>query len=208
MTKLTTILYIVRHGQSQHNVEKRLSGHSDSPLSPLGKKQAAQLAREFKDIHFDMVFSSDLERAHHTAKIATSEKNLTVKTTQIIREQYFGSYEGKYEHEYESDFLEELKIYRNLPDQKKLKYKIAQDMETDEESVTRFITFLREIAVENSGNTILVVCHGSIMMYFLIWIGFGTYRSIVNIKNTGYIKVETDGEVFTVKETRGVEIKK
>ena len=61
-------VYFVRHGQSQHNLEKRASGWSAAPLSELGHEQARSIAPLFRDIKMDKVFSSDLLRARQTAQ--------------------------------------------------------------------------------------------------------------------------------------------
>jgi len=56
-------LWLIRHGQSTWNAERRIQGFSDAPLSDLGKEQAALLNTRLKDIHFDKIYASDLERA-------------------------------------------------------------------------------------------------------------------------------------------------
>ena len=60
-------VFVVRHGQSQHNLENKASGWSTSPLSELGHSQACALAPVFEGMKFDRVFSSDLLRAIQTA---------------------------------------------------------------------------------------------------------------------------------------------
>ena len=60
--------------------------------------------------------------------------------------------------------------------------------------------------IGNPGKTILVVSHGGVMRYLLIHLGFGTYTNLPtgSIGNTAYIKLETDGVDFFVKETKGI----
>lgn len=60
-------VFFVRHGQSQHNLEKKASGWSAAPLSGLGHEQAKAIAPFFEGIKIDRVFSSDLLRARQTA---------------------------------------------------------------------------------------------------------------------------------------------
>lgn len=60
-------VFFVRHGQSQHNLEKRASGWSQVPLSDLGHEQARAVAPLFEGIKIDKVFSSDLLRVRQTA---------------------------------------------------------------------------------------------------------------------------------------------
>ena len=59
-----TTLYIVRHGQSVANLEERFAGHSDFPLTDLGRRQAACAAAYLKEhVRLDAVYASDLSRA-------------------------------------------------------------------------------------------------------------------------------------------------
>lgn len=204
--KLTTI-YIVRHAQTEWNVKRLMQGHADSPLTSLGETQAKQLAQELSHIHFDGVFSSDLLRAKRTAKIIVAERRVAVKTTTLLREQHFGRFEGKPYEEFNNAFRNLLQQYDQASDQDKFGIKLEKGIETDGEAVMRFITHLRELAIGFRGKTILVVCHGSIMRYFLIRLGFGTFTSLpINaVTHTACIKVESDGVDFFIKETKGIQ---
>ena len=62
-------LYVVRHGQTNLNKEKRIQGRKGLPLNEVGIEQANLSKNLLKDIHFDYVYSSPLERAVQTAKI-------------------------------------------------------------------------------------------------------------------------------------------
>lgn len=56
-------LYIVRHGETAWNRERRIQGQLDVPLNEVGTTQAASVGRALKDVHFIKAFSSDLQRA-------------------------------------------------------------------------------------------------------------------------------------------------
>ncbi|CAN5863556.1 histidine phosphatase family protein [soil metagenome] len=62
-------LWLIRHGETDWNRERRAQGHSHNPLSELGIKQARRLAQRLEPETFDRVYSSDLERALQTARI-------------------------------------------------------------------------------------------------------------------------------------------
>lgn len=195
-------LYIVRHGQTDWNVVKRVQGQTDIPLNNVGEEQAHVAAELFKDIQFDAAFSSDLLRAKRTAEIIMLEKKLAVQTTRVLRERNFGPYEGIYVEE-----LKELeKDLENLSQEERSSHKLHPDIENDEELVGRFITFLREISVAYAGKKVLVVCHGALMRVFLIHLGFASYQTLGHgtIENTAYIEVLSDGLEFKVKQTHGV----
>ena len=65
------MIYIVRHGQTDWNLEHRIQGHMDIPLNDNGRRDAKRAKEELKDIEFDVVFSSPLSRALETAQIIT-----------------------------------------------------------------------------------------------------------------------------------------
>src|SRR3989339_1397072 len=88
-------LYLVRHGETEWNVQKIIQGHKDIPLNQKGEKQARRLAKKLVKIKFGVVFSSDLLRAKRTAEIVVLEKKIAVKTTKTLRERHFGRFEGK-----------------------------------------------------------------------------------------------------------------
>ncbi len=86
------IIYIVRHGQTDYNVEGRYGGRIDVPLNDTGIKQAQELHEKLKDIKFDLVYSSPLQRAIKTAEIICD--NEIIKDDRII-ERDNGELEGK-----------------------------------------------------------------------------------------------------------------
>lgn len=197
-----TTFYIVRHGETEWNVKGLIQGHEDSPLTKNGIKQTKALAKSFKNISIDVVFSSDLLRSQKTAEIIALEKKLAIKLTKVLRERNFGKYEGK-EHE----ALREFDIlFEKLSEEEKFSFTNSSDIESDEQIVTRLITFLREAAITHPGKTVLVVTHGGIMRAFLIHLGIGTYQTLTRgaIKNAAYIKLLSDGVDFFIKETKGI----
>ena len=86
-------LWLIRHGESTWNRENRVQGHSDVPLSEPGVAQAEALARRLQAQRFDAVFSSDLQRAHHTARLALPGAEICCDAR--LREIHFGVLEGK-----------------------------------------------------------------------------------------------------------------
>ena len=85
-------LYLMRHGETLFNTQKRVQGWCDSPLTENGICQAEQAKQYFakKGISFDAVYSSTQERATDTAKIVAPE--YTVTQLKGIKEMNFGSY--------------------------------------------------------------------------------------------------------------------
>lgn len=202
-----TTFYIVRHGQTDWNIQKKLQGQANTSLNEVGQEQAKEIAQTLKQIHFDEIFSSDLDRAVQTTEIIAQERKLAVKTTKALREKNYGSYEGRDREEVKKELKHSFEAWGKLNDEEKMKFKIYQDGESDHEAVERFIRHLREIAVAYPGKTVLIASHGGIMRYFLIKLGWATYKELDShaIKNTAYIKVESDGLDFFIKETHQIE---
>jgi broad specificity phosphatase PhoE len=71
-----TEIYLLRHGQSTWNAEHRWAGHSDPPLTDLGRRQAKEACSRLREMGFQSVTSSDLCRARETASIITEELGL------------------------------------------------------------------------------------------------------------------------------------
>ena len=194
-------VYVVRHGETEWNTKKIIQGHKDSPLTELGVNQAKELAKQFKKIKFDLVFSSDLLRAKKTAEIIAAEHNLAVETTKLLRERAFGHLEGQPIMALKA--FEE--VIEKLSGDKFYTYKSSPDIESNGEIVERIITFLREAAIAHAGKKILVITHGGIIRTFLVKLGVLAYRDAVWIGNGDYVKLETDGSDFEVKEIKGME---
>ena len=78
-------LYLMRHGETLFNTQKRVQGWCDSPLTENGILQAEQAKQYFakKGISFDAVYSSTQERATDTAKIVAPDYSVTLNIDQV-----------------------------------------------------------------------------------------------------------------------------
>jgi len=209
MTETYAHFYIVRHGQSLGNVQNTIQGQTSSPLTEEGEKQAARMADVLKDVHVDLVFSSDLIRAQRTAEIIALEKQLAVNTSELLREHRMGQWEGQNGDVYREQNKELLARYEELPEGEKWKFKVSDDVESDEETIARFMTFLRETAVTYPGKTILVATHGGVMRCLLVHLGWATHKQlpIRSVENTALIRLKSDGVDFYIEEVRGAKKK-
>jgi broad specificity phosphatase PhoE len=91
---LTTHVIIIRHGQSQGNAQGRFGGHTDTPLSARGRKQAEATARALAAEKLDAIYSSDLPRAIETASPLARLTGAPLITTDAFRERSVGVMEG------------------------------------------------------------------------------------------------------------------
>jgi probable phosphoglycerate mutase len=90
----TTRVFFVRHGQSRGNAEGRFGGHTATPLSPRGRKQAEATAQALANEKFTGIYSSDLPRAIDTARPLSRLTGLQIHETEAFRERSVGVMEG------------------------------------------------------------------------------------------------------------------
>lgn len=204
---LYATIYLVRHGETLFNIKGIIQGQSDSPLTANGIQQAKDRAKEFAPIHFAAIFSSDLNRAKQTAEIIALNRKLVVTTSKLLRERSYGNFEGKEVKIFQEANKKALEQLAHLSEIEKTNYRVAPDVETNEEMCNRLILSLREIAVTYPRENVLVVSHGGIMKAFLKHLGWTKDNKQPEfIKNTAYIKLLCDGVDFIIQETDGVEV--
>lgn len=195
-------LYIVRHGETDWNVMRKIQGNTDIPLNEVGIKQAEEIGKRFVDERLAIAFSSDLLRAKKTAKIISAQHNLNVIAKEVLREKNFGEMEGKHQ----SDMIKAYSLYEKLASKEISNHRIANGAETDEEVIARILTFLRETSLAYKGKNVLVVSHGGILRLLLIHLGLGSYKNFPpgSIKNTAIITLLSDGVDFYAEAVEGV----
>ncbi len=165
--------YLFRHGESKSNVGHIMDGQIiNGELTENGKNELKEIAENFKDIHFDAIFSSDLLRARQTAEILKAHRDLEVKALKMLREKHYGKYEGKSYQEYRTAVE---KVYPELGkgfgiywNEEKFYFRPDESVETYAEAGTRYIEQLREIALGYIGKRVLVVGHGSGLRSFIV----------------------------------------
>ena len=89
-----TRFIVVRHGETQWNVETRIQGQRDSSLTPSGVAQADAIGKRLARERFDAIVASDLGRAFQTAEAIGRHCGLTVERDPRLRERTFGQGEG------------------------------------------------------------------------------------------------------------------
>ncbi len=133
-------LYLVRHGETESNKQKRYQGWMESPLSEQGLKQAEKVGLFLGGKSIDGVFCSDLQRAIHTARVIGSFCGLEPKVTPLLREIHFGRWEGLTYEEIEAQWGEEIRRWFDDPFTRS-----APEGETIEEVSERMLTFLEKL---------------------------------------------------------------
>lgn len=89
-------LYFTRHGETVWNVEDKICGMTDSPLTARGRAQAAELGQKVRasGLHIDEIICSPLSRAADTARAVAEATGIPLRVDARLREQAFGRYEG------------------------------------------------------------------------------------------------------------------
>jgi probable phosphoglycerate mutase len=91
---VATRICIIRHGETDWNVEKRIQGHTDVPLNETGRAQALAMAFNAAHHRFQAIYSSDLARAQETAQALAQREAHAVRLLPQLRERHFGIFQG------------------------------------------------------------------------------------------------------------------
>jgi probable phosphoglycerate mutase len=154
---LTEIL-LIRHGETLWNQEGRMQGQQDSPLTAMGMNQARQLARRLKAVEFTALYSSDLGRAHQTARCVADETGHEVVAEAGLRERNFGIFEGLTNAEIKVRHPEDYALFeKRLPD-----YRMSGG-ESAVQFRERVLLTMERIVKRHPDETIVVVSHGLVL---------------------------------------------
>jgi broad specificity phosphatase PhoE len=152
-----TEIWLVRHGQTDWNIEGRWQGHADIPLNLTGVEQARGLAAKLAENghKFQAIFSSDLMRAYRTAQEIGEALNLPVHKDRRLREISKGDWEGMLVSQVSELSTEATRQRREDP-----LYSRAPNGESLVEVAARLANAADEIARAQPIGPVLVVTHG------------------------------------------------
>jgi broad specificity phosphatase PhoE len=148
------LLYLMRHGETDWNIERRCQGFTDSPLNGAGLRQAESIARHLSKMRLAAIYSSTLSRAFETARTIAKYHDAAVHATDDLRELNQGEFEGLTitdlvtQH---GDFLQ--KWFRNPADLK------LPGGESLREMQARAWSALERIVEKHSDGDVAVVSH-------------------------------------------------
>ena len=154
-------LILLRHGESQWNLENRFTGWVDVDLSPKGEKEAEEAGKKIKNLPIDKAYSSVLKRANRTLEIAlkAADKNaIPVIKDQALNERHYGDLQGLNKLETAKKFGEEqVKIWRRS-------YDVAPPGgESLKDTAERTLPYFRSRVLEDlkKGVNVIVAAHGN-----------------------------------------------
>ncbi|MHB8573483.1 MAG: histidine phosphatase family protein [Candidatus Dormibacteria bacterium] len=153
-------LWLVRHGESTWNRDRRVQGQSDPPLSPLGLRQARAAARALAPVPIIAVYSSDLERAARTADEVARPHRLAVVREPRLREVHVGAWEGLTRDDLLSDHAQ---LYRTWREQGAANWDLIPGGEGTAAFRARVDGVIDELVLRHPDGDIAVVAHGGVV---------------------------------------------
>lgn len=187
-------VYFIRHGQTDHNVQKILQGHIDIDINGTGLSQSKQLAAHLSTIKFDKIVSSDLIRCVNTSKevIAQQQFEVPMRTTDNFREREMGVVQGMYLRDALSKYGD---LFRNMGEKLEL---LIERVETE------FNEVVKEGIAEDSLN-VGICTHGGVLINFFNYLydkkGYKLHRNLT--KDNLKVPWNTSVSVIDIDKTTG-----
>jgi alpha-ribazole phosphatase len=156
-----SMLYLMRHGAIEAARERRFVGQIDPPLCPDGRKESERQYLLLRDIPFSRIWCSDLKRAYETAAIVCRDRGFKILSAPQLREIDLGQWDG----------MAMSQIREQFP---KLWQARGEDIgdfrppgaESFADLQQRVVPFIRRIAAQSAGNT-LIVTHAGVIRVLL-----------------------------------------
>ena len=176
-------LVLLRHGESQWNLENRFTGWVDVPLSPKGEEEARQAGEKLKaaGIRFDLAFTSVLQRAIRTMEIALEilgQNNIPVEKDQALNERHYGDLQGLNKAETAKKFGDEqVHIWRRS-------YDIAPPGgESLKDTAARTLPYYEAkiFPLLKAGKTVLVAAHGNSLRSLVMHLDHLTREQVLEL---------------------------
>lgn len=194
-------IIIVRHGETDYNKSRRIQGWLDIPLNDLGHSQAKTAADLLKNHHVDAIYSSDLTRAHETAKHLAEALDMEIKLSPALRERDMGVFTG-WAFESEPDPIkEQLWIeFEQARDSHQLEWNKHQG-ESIGDMADRIAKFFDDLQHHHQEQTVLVVTHGGAINRILEHFGLkDTGEGFRPVKNASILILHKETTTYRLEE--------
>jgi 2,3-bisphosphoglycerate-dependent phosphoglycerate mutase len=156
-----SLLVLIRHGQSQWNLENRFTGWTDVPLTDRGAADAALTGRAIKDIKFDLAFTSRLKRANDTLATVLANagaKNIPTEFDSALNERHYGDLQGLNKAETSEKYgADQVKLWRRSYDTRPPNGESMADCER------RTMPFFMQYVLPHvqAGKNVIIAAHGN-----------------------------------------------
>lgn len=191
----STRLIIVRHGESAWNVERRVQGQADPPLSEVGRQQARALAEAMRKPRLAALYCSPLHRARETAALVAAPHGLRPQVVDALREIDLGVWQGRTHSELSADPSETYRQWRSDPSTVR-----PPGGETLDEALDRVVPAVEAILSAHVGGSIALVTHsivGRALLVDLLGAGLDLVpRLKLKQASATVLRLEDDGPVL------------
>jgi broad specificity phosphatase PhoE len=169
---LATSIWLVRHGETQANVDGIFQGHLDTQLNDQGNAQARSVARALRDIHFDAIYASDLARAACTAEAIAEGRDTDLNLEPALREMHYGVLQGARYLDFREILTQHGVAEEWGPGLFSANGMAPPEGESIQDLRDRLASFVERLDIDHppeSGKSILLVAHG------------GTFRTLITV---------------------------
>jgi broad specificity phosphatase PhoE len=176
---------LIRHGETQWNLDQRVQGHHDVPLTPHGEAQARALARYLEDEPLHAIYTSDLSRARVTAEIVAGGR-LPLRLEPRVREVHFGLFEGLMATEIAARHPEAYQNWRRDAVRHR-----PPEGETLEDLRARCLAAAGDCLARHPGETVAIFTHGGpvrVLVCGLLALPLGCYPRL-RVENTSVTRI-------------------
>lgn len=189
-------IIIVRHGETDYNKERRMQGWLDIPLNDVGIAQAIASSTKLVGVKIDAIYSSDLVRAHETAKHISSVAKIDIVATPALRERDMGIFSGwRWESEPDPEKEKLWVEFESARDNEDIHWNKHRG-ESMHQMTTRVKDFMDQIHKSHQDQTVVIVSHGGTINRLL---------EIYNFKSSkeGFRDIKNASLLVMYKETIG-----
>jgi putative nucleotidyltransferase with HDIG domain len=184
------VIYVIRHGSTEHTEKKIISGQINIDLNKQGKQQAQAIIKPISNLGIEAIISSPLKRAKQTAEIIASELNLEIHEDARFTERNFGELQDLTWEQFAQQFPD----LANHPDNNEIKQEFLPSGESISEIESRVKVGMYNLIKSNIGKTVLLVTHqGVIRIIKRIVGGFSLTESrTTDLGGCEYVKFTVD----------------
>ncbi|WP_313153046.1 histidine phosphatase family protein [Lacrimispora sp.] len=200
-------IYLIRHGQTDWNIQGRIQGSHDIPLNETGRSQAELLAKGMDSRPVTRIFCSTLTRAMETAERISSRQKVEIYSMPQLIEVEFGKWEGMTWDEIMEAYPKEYKLWTLSPDEAS-----PPGGETQDQVISRCVLAVGEILRITGGREdVAIVSHGATIAYIVSYMmrNHPEVESIIvenaSITTVNYSPLTEDFMLFEMNDTSHME---
>jgi probable phosphoglycerate mutase len=197
-----TTFYLIRHGETDWNLNGVWQGHADVPLNHVGLTQAGRLAARLRaeEVRFAAIYSSDLQRAWQTAAAIGAALGIAPRAVPSLREIDVGRWSGRTNAEIRAEDAEAYERIRSGEDLARGGGERFLDL------YSRVVGMAERLAAEHAGARLALVTHGGVVRALLLHaardkVGLHPHPQRVHIGNTSITVLACDGGGWAIERT-------